>query len=88
MMVLAAIATVSTYAAYTLEPSTREAFGTDRLVWTTPFTLIGVMRFLVLVRGSANAESPTEEMLRDVPFLANLALWTAAIFFVIYLGGA
>lgn len=88
MMLLAALATVSTYAIYTLEPSTQEAFGTDRLVWTTPFTLIGVLRFLALVRGSAHAESPTEEMLRDIPFLANLALWTAAIFFVIYLGGA
>jgi len=88
MMVLTALATVSTYAVYTLEPSTREFFHTDRLVWTTPFTLIGVLRFLVLVRGSANAESPTEEMLRDVPFLANLAMWTAAIFFVIYLGGS
>lgn len=88
MMVLAALATVSTYAAYTLEPSTRAAFHTDRLVWTTPFTLIGVLRFLFLVRGSANAESPTEEMLRDIPFLANLAVWTAAIFFLIYLGGS
>ncbi len=87
MMVLAALATVSTYAVYTLEPSTRQFFGTDRLVWTTPFTLIGVLRFLALVRGSAHAESPTEEMLRDVPFLANLALWTASIFFVIYVGG-
>lgn len=88
MMVFAALATVSTYAVYTLEPSTQQFFGTNRLVWTTPFTLIGVLRFLQLVRGSANAESPTEEMLRDVPFLANLALWTASIFFVIYLGGA
>lgn len=88
MMLLAALATVSTYAVYTLDPSTQEFFGTNRLVWTTPFTLAGVLRFLALVRGSANAESPTEEMLRDVPFLANLALWTASIFFVIYLGGS
>lgn len=81
-----AIATVVTYVVYTLDPSTRSYFGTDYLGVTTLFTLFGVFRFLHLVRNRPGAESPTEEMLRDAPFLANLALWAVAVLTVIYLG--
>lgn len=81
-----AIATVTTYAIYTLDPHTRAFFGTNYLVVTTPFTVYGVLRFLRLVRSRPHAESPTEEMLRDRSFLANLALWALAVLVVIYLG--
>jgi 4-hydroxybenzoate polyprenyltransferase len=84
LLMVTATATIATYAAYTLDPQTRMDFGTDRLVWTTPFALIGILRFLKLVRDRPSAESPTEEMLRDVPFLANLAFWAVSIVIVIY----
>ena len=48
--------------------------------------LFGVLRFLHLVKSRPEAESPTEEMLRDKPFLANLAAWVVAVILVIYLG--
>jgi len=46
--------------------------------------LFGVIRFLQLVRGRPKAESPTQEMLRDVPFVLNLVLWTLEIVFIVY----
>src|SRR5690606_34875564 len=79
-----ALATLVTYAAYTLDDHTRDMFGTDYLIVTTGFTVIGVLRFLHLVRGRPHAESPTEEMLRDAPFLINLLLWSTAVLVVIY----
>lgn len=81
-----AFATVVAYVLYTLDPTTRLFFGTRFLVVTSPFTLFGVLRFLHLVRHRPEAESPTEEMLRDWPFLLNLALWAVAVTLVIYLG--
>lgn len=81
-----ATATVAAYVLYTLDPHTRAFFGTEFLVATSPFTLLGVLRFLHLVRSRPHAESPTEEMLRDPPFLLNLALWAGAVLLVIYLG--
>lgn len=81
-----ALATVGTYAIYTLDPSTAAAFGTDYLVVTTLMPLFGVLRFLHLVRRKHSAESPTEDMLRDKPFIANLLLWVVAVIVVIYLG--
>lgn len=79
-----AVVTIAVYAAYTLEPSTRSRFGTDYLVCTTLFTAFGVRRFLGLVRSSHDAESPTEQMLKDWPFLGNLAVWGIVTLLLIY----
>lgn len=76
--------TVLTYAVYTLDAHTRAMFRTDYLVVTTVFTAFGVARFLKLVRTHAEAESPTEQMLRDAPFLLNLGLWVATVLVLIY----
>jgi 4-hydroxybenzoate polyprenyltransferase len=83
LWVLAA-ATVAAYVLYTVSPHTQHAFGTDRLLYTTPVAAFGVVRFLILVSTRTSGDSPTDEMLRDVPFMANLALWAAATVAIIY----
>jgi decaprenyl-phosphate phosphoribosyltransferase len=81
-------ATAVTYIAYTLDPATREFFNSDSLWMTAPFTLFGIGRFLMLVSGKAGrgkrAESPTQEMLSDVPFVLNLVLWVVVVVAVVY----
>jgi hypothetical protein len=41
-------------------------------------------RFLQLVTSRPKAESPTQEMLRDVPFVLNLVLWVVVVFVIVY----
>jgi decaprenyl-phosphate phosphoribosyltransferase len=81
-------ATALTYVAYTLDGSTRAFFHSDSLWLTAPFTMFGIVRFLFLVSGRAGrglkAESPTQEMLRDVPFVLNLCLWVAVVVAIVY----
>jgi 4-hydroxybenzoate polyprenyltransferase len=81
-------ATALTYVAYTINPATRAAFNSDYLWLTAPFTAFGIVRFLFLVSGRAGrgtrAESPTQEMLRDVPFVLNLVLWVAVVVAIVY----
>ena len=43
-----------------------------------------MLRFLQLVAGRPKAESPTQEMLRDVPFVLNLVLWVVEVIFFVY----
>lgn len=86
LLVVNAIVAGVVYVAYTLDPSTRANFGTDHLVYTSVFTLFGITRFVRLVTGRPEAESPTDEMLRDRWFLANLVAWAIAVVLVIYLG--
>jgi decaprenyl-phosphate phosphoribosyltransferase len=81
-------ATLLTYVAYTLDPATRAAFNSNYLWLTAPFTAFGILRFLLLVSGRAGrglrAESPTQEMLRDVPFVLNLVLWAIVVMAIVY----
>lgn len=86
LMALTGTATTATYIVYTLDPHTRAQFGTDYLVASSVFLVFGVWRFLYLVRNRPNAESPTEEMLRDKPFLANGVLAAIALVAIIYFG--
>ncbi|MEM6956271.1 MAG: decaprenyl-phosphate phosphoribosyltransferase [Myxococcota bacterium] len=81
---LTAIATTGTYVVYTLYPHTREFFGTDYLAASIVFVEFGVLRFMELVQDVEAADSPTEKMLKDVPFLLNLALWAVAVVVILY----
>ncbi len=81
-----AVLTVGTYAFYTFSPRTVAYFGTLRLAWTIPFVILGIARFLWLTRNVAGAQSPTEAMVRDGWFLANIAAWAAVVTWAIYGG--
>jgi 4-hydroxybenzoate polyprenyltransferase len=82
------LATAITYVFYTLDRDTRAFFHSDMLWITVPFTVFGIGRFLLLVSGRAGrglrAESPTQEMLRDVPFVQNLVLWVVVVVAIVY----
>jgi decaprenyl-phosphate phosphoribosyltransferase len=78
------LATVATYVVYTLDPHT-EAFFRTRYLWPSSlFVLLGVGRFLQLVKSRPKSESPTQEMLRDGPFVAIVLLWVGLVMFVVY----
>jgi decaprenyl-phosphate phosphoribosyltransferase len=79
-----ALATVAAYFAYTLDPDTVAFFHSGSLWWTTIFVMLGMWRFLVLVRSRPKAESPTQEMLRDGPFVAIVFSWIVAVLSVVY----
>jgi decaprenyl-phosphate phosphoribosyltransferase len=83
MLGLAAL-TCATYVAYTLDGRTVRAFGTDRLVYSSPFVLLGIVRFLTLSLWRPTEDSPTEAMLKDPWLLVDLAAAAAVILYVIY----
>ena len=80
----APIASVAVYLGWTLAPEIQRLLGTRLLPLTTVHTVFGVVRFLQLVAGSPKAESPTQEMLRDVPFVLNLVLWVLEVVGFLY----
>lgn len=76
--------TVLAYALYAASPDTAEKLGTPHLVWTVPFVLYGIFRFLYLLYQRPEARNPTEAILFDLPFLANGAAWGALVLALIY----
>jgi len=83
-MVVLGLATCTTYALYTRDPHTLEYFGSRNLVWTTPFCVLGIARFMQLALVSPRLSSPTDAMLRDAPFLVNLLAWAGTVLAIIY----
>lgn len=83
-MLVLGVATCGAYVAYTLDPHTATAFGTERLVMSAPFVALGIFRFLQLALFRPRDDPPTEAMLRDPWFLLDLAGASAAILYAIY----
>jgi decaprenyl-phosphate phosphoribosyltransferase len=77
-------ASIATYVAYTIDPATRHMFHSDWLWLTAPSPVFGVLRFMYLVRTRPKAESPTQEMLRDAPFMINLLVWIVIVVAIVY----
>jgi len=78
--------TVVAYALYAVAPETELRLGTPHLVWTVPLVLFGVFRFLYLLYQRPSERNPTETILSDAPFLANVALWIGMVVALIYFG--
>jgi 4-hydroxybenzoate polyprenyltransferase len=72
------------YALYAVSPETVERFHTEHLVYTVPFVLFGIFRYLYLVYQRTDAKNPTEALLFDGPFLVNLLLWGGAVIWIVY----
>jgi len=75
--------TIASYVAYTLAPGTRAKFGTLNLLYTLPFPVFGIVRYLRLVV-TRREKVPTEALVTDVPSLLNLVGWVVAVVLIIY----
>jgi len=76
--------TMISYALYTTDPQTAARLGTGRLIWTLPLVLFGIFRFLYLLYQRPSLKNPTEAILTDWPFLANMALWSLLVVALVY----
>jgi 4-hydroxybenzoate polyprenyltransferase len=81
-----AVAALGAYGAYTQSSHVKEVFGDAQLIYTLPFAALGIFRFMRLITTRTDAESPTDEMLRDPAFVINFFLFLAVTGFVLYAG--
>jgi len=79
-----AVVVMIVYVLYTRSPQTVAMFHTDALVYTVPFPVVGILRFNWLATSHDEAESPTDAMLKDVLFMANLLAYVVATGAVLY----
>lgn len=78
-----AIGMVMTYALYTIAETTVVLHGTEELVWTVPWVLLGTFRYLFRLHYRGGGGDPALELLRD-PLLAVAALgWLATVAWLI-----
>jgi 4-hydroxybenzoate polyprenyltransferase len=79
LMTILGVLTSLVYLAYTRSAHAHDFFGARPFILTVPFVVFGVFRFIWIASRKLDAESPTDSMLRDWPFMLNLALYAVAI---------
>ena len=73
------------YTIYTVAPDTVEKFHTTQLVYTVPFVVYGIFRYLFRVFEKKVGGAPSEVLLTDVPLIATLLGWAALVVWIVYL---
>lgn len=77
------LCTVAVYLAWTLDPPDFLNHARGYLWATTAFVPAAMGRFSYLL-SSDSGDSPTDSMLRDVPFVVTVLVWSAVIITIIY----
>lgn len=84
MVSVLAACTVVCYTMYTVGEDTAAKFGDSRLMWTVPFVVFGIGRYMVLVQ-SGGGGNPTRVLLGgDVWFAVNVLGWAATVYWALF----
>lgn len=84
MATIAATGVIVCYALYSVAPRTVSIFNTERLIYTTPFVVFGIFRFMYLEYISGKGENTTRTLATDIPMIINVLLYVAATVVIIY----
>jgi len=85
MVSVSTSATVLSYALYVTIGVRPEAVRHQQyMIFTLPFVLYGIFRYLYLVYKCDKGGAPEALLLQDVPMIVNILLWLAAMMYIFY----
>jgi 4-hydroxybenzoate polyprenyltransferase len=90
MVTVVAACTIITYSMYTVSDDTARKFGASHsLIWTVPFVVFGLARYMLLVHRREGGGSPTRILLGgDLLFGLDVLAWAATVAVVLFLRGS
>jgi 4-hydroxybenzoate polyprenyltransferase len=84
MATVASAGVIICYALYTVAQRTVTIFHTDNLIYTTPFVVFGIFRYMYLVYMNQKGENTTEVMITDPAMIVNVILYIITTTLIIY----
>ena len=85
MIAVVTASTLMSYTLYTMSDVTVKKFGTDNLMYTIPFVLYGILRYLYLVHKRELGGQPETILLTDKALLISIVLYVMTVGFILYL---
>jgi len=85
MIAVVTASAVMSYALYTTSEETVAKFGTRNLLFTLPFVIYGIFRYLYLVHMRNMGGSPELVFIKDRPMVVNVILYVIVVAVVLYL---
>jgi len=83
MLDVSSMLAVACFLLYAMDFRTRDLFGTNDLVYTTPLVLYCIFRFSALTQKGQYSD-PVKLILRDRPFQIGFALWVVLCVVIVY----
>jgi 4-hydroxybenzoate polyprenyltransferase len=84
MISVVTASTLVAYCLYTISAETVAKFGTRNLIFTVPFVLYGIFRYLYLIHQKAEGGTPEALIIRDKPLLLDIFLWVATAALILH----
>jgi 4-hydroxybenzoate polyprenyltransferase len=84
MIAVVTACTIFSYVLYTVDPETIAKFHTHGLIFTVPFVIYGIFRYLYLVYQRNLGGRPEVLLLTDRPLILCMGLWIAAAMLIVY----
>ncbi|WP_018950007.1 decaprenyl-phosphate phosphoribosyltransferase [Thioalkalivibrio sp. ALMg11] len=72
---ISAACTVLAYGLYTVSAETIALHGTDGLIYTLPFVIYGIFRYLFLLHARGGGNDTSRDLVTDPHLLATVAVW-------------
>lgn len=85
MISVVTASTVVCYALYTMSSDTIQKFGTKNLIYTIPFVLYGIFRYLYLIHKKEMGGNPENILVSDKPLMIDILLWVIIAGLIVYL---
>lgn len=83
MVGITAAGLIMSYSLYTMNPDTIRIHGTANLIYTVPFVMYGVFRYIYLLHHHSRGGDPSHDLIRDPHLLSAVAGWLAATIWLI-----
>jgi len=84
MIAVMTASTLMSYCLYTISERTVQEVGSTRLMYTVPFVIYGIFRYLYLIHRRGEGGHPDRTLLTDRPLLVNVALWVITAALILY----
>lgn len=83
---ITATGAIITYSLYTVSPSTIQSQGTANLIYTVPFVMYGIFRYIYLLHNSIrkNGEDTASDLLKDKHLLITVFVWFMLVLMLIH----